>query len=336
MLFILMGSVVPYYRFFNSTAAIMPLTAIGLWVLVRWVLRFFDKTKALKIGAGLVIAGLLAGGFYVTINQGLETTQWNDPENQWIDQPTREALASVAVIAEAQPDRPIVFVNNYSKAFQAYGWSKTFANVGRSGLPGGVAERTFQYFGDLAPFLASERTISNESCNDVLGADEIELKLISGGKVEGPDGETVKQPARTECTYDLVSRGFLDEMNLGVEEHGGTPLVFMVKGFSEKSDNLDYFAEGATGPEGGSLVPLGTEVFLVQGDGLAAVPQTEIDAAAAAGAAEKARLAEHPGLFDEPLHLLRVFVTLLFLLVIPGLIAARWFDLRGWHEKLGL
>ena len=336
VLFIVMGSVVPYYRFFNSTAAIMPLVAIGLWVIIRWILNRLDASKGLKIGAGLAITVLLAGGFAYTINQGLETTQWNDPENQWIDQPTREALASAEVIIGAQPDRPVVFVNNYAKAFQAYGWSKTFSNVARSGLAGGEAERVYQYFGDLEPFLAGERTISNPDCNDILDEEELELKLISGGEVEGADGEMVKQPARTECAYDLVSRGFLDEMNLGVEEHGGTPIVFMVKGFQDKSDNLVYFSEDAPQPEGATLTPLGPEVFLVQGDGLAQVDQADIDAATAAGAAEKARLADHPGLFDEPLHLLRVLLTLLLLLVVPGLIAAPWFGLKDWHQKLGL
>jgi len=333
LLFILMGSVVPYYRFFNSTAAIMPLTAMGLWVVVRWIVGKFDASKGLKIGAGLVITVLLGAGFYQAINTGLENTQWNDPENQWIDQPTREALASVAVIAERQPDQPIVFVNNYAKIFQASGWSKTFANAGRSGLPPGTAERTFQYFGDLEPFLANERTVSNETCSEILDAEEVELKLVTGGKVEGPDGETVKKPARTECTYDLVSRGFFDEMKAGVEEHGGTPLVFMVKGFSDKSDNLGYFAEGGATD---ALTPLGSEVFLVQGDGLATVSQADIDAATAAGAAEKARLANHEGLFADPLHLLQVLMALLILFVIPGLISARWFGLTDWHQKLGL
>ncbi len=348
VLFILMGSVVPYYRFFNSTAAIMSLVAIGLWVITRWIVDRFDANKGLKIVAGLVITVLLGAGFGFVIKGGLEATQWNDPENQWIDQPTREALASVAVIAERQPDRPIVFVNDYAKIFQAYGWSKTFANVGRSGLPPGYAERTFQYFGDLEPFLANERTVSNESCSGILDADEVELKLVMGGKVEGPDGEMVKKPARTECTYDLVSRGFFDEMKAGVEERGGTPLVFMVKGFSDKSDNLKYFVEGAPTDittqvasdslvvAEDALVPLGSEVFLVQGDGLATVPQADIDAATAAGAAEKARLANHEGLFADPLHLLQVLLALIILFVIPGLISARWFGLDDWHQKLGL
>lgn len=354
LLFILMGSVVPYYRFFNSTAAIMSLVAIGLWVIVRWIVGKFDASKAMQIVAGLVITVLLGVGFAFAVKGGLETTKWNDYDNQWLDPETREALTSVAVIAERQPERPIVFINNYAKeceghpCYQAYGWSKTFANVGRSGLPPGYAERTFQYFGDLDPFLAGERTISQPDCNEILDAEEPELKLVTGGKVEGPDGEMVKQPARSECTYDLVSRGFLDEMKSGVEEHGGTPLVFLVKGFSDKSDNLQYFAEGASTDittqvasdasvtTEDALTPLGGEVFLVQAEGLATVPQADIDAATAAGAAEKERLANHEGLFANPLHLLQVLLALVILFVIPGLISARWFGLDDWHQKLGL
>ncbi|MEX0832802.1 MAG: MFS transporter [Actinomycetota bacterium] len=313
ILFVVAGKVLPYYRFMNSTAAIMPLAAIGIWVAGVWLMK---KTNRNVIVALLSLL-ILAFGFRYAVVNGLEASRWNDPENQWIDQPTRVALASVESIAESEPDRPLVFVNNYAQEFQAYGWSKTYANVGRAGLPGAVAPRTFQYFGDLDRFLEGERTITNPSCD----------KLV-GGENEPDLTEVSKRP---ECTYDLISRGFLDEMNKGVEEHGGEPFVFMVRKFNERSTNLALFDQ----PDE-AMVSLGPDVLLVQGDGYAAPAPQAVDDAIAAGETEADHVKNHPGRFADPMHLARVLLGLIFLFAVPGLIAARWFGIEGWQMKLGL
>ena len=340
VVFVAAGKVLPYYRFMNSTAAIMPLTAIGIWVLGMWL---YKKTDRNKLVAAVSFIVLIAGIGYA-FGQGIEASRWNDPTNQWIDQGTRAALVSVATVAEADPAHPVVFVNNYDKVFQAYGWSKTDANVGRAGLPGAVAPRTFQYFGDLAPFLAGERTITNESCNEILSQEEVDLSAITGGKqkdangdvMKDADGNDIKTPARTDCTYDLVSRGFLDEMKTGVAANGGTPYVFMVRKFNTPSDSSKYFDMSDTELEAAGLVRVGPDLLMVTGSNYSMPDYATLQKAIAAGTAETEYLTNHPKAFSDPAHLLRVLFGLFFLVALPGLLAARWFEVEGWQMKLGL
>lgn len=340
VVFVAAGKVLPYYRFMNSTAAIMPLAALGIWVLGMWI---FKKTNRNKIVAAVSFVVLIAGLFYA-FGQGIQTSRWNDPTNQWIDQGTRAAESSVAAIALADPAHPIVFVNNYSRVFQAYGWSKTYANVGRAGLPGSVAPRTFQYFGDLSQFLAGKRTITNTSCNSILSAPTVDLALITGGTkkdangvaITDANGNEIKTPARTDCTYDLVSRGFLDEMQAGVAANGGTPYVFMVQKFNTPSDNAKYFGMSDADLQAAGLVRVGPELLMVTGPGYSVPDAATLTAATAAGAAETQYLTHHPGPFSDPAHILRVLFGLFFLVALPGLLAARWFEVEGWQMRLGL
>lgn len=348
LVFALSSKPLPYYRFMNSTAAIMPLTAIGIWVLGMWLFRKTNRNMLVAVVSFVV----LGAGLFYGFTKGIEGSRWNDPTNQWLDQDTRIAMASVAAVVEEDPDEhPIVFVNNYDKIFQAYGWSKTDANVGRAALPGIVVPRTAQYFGDLPRFLAGERTISNPECNDILEAEEVELAAITGGKkkdaegnvVEDANGDPVKLAPRPECAYDLVSRGFLDQMNETLEAHEGDPYVFMIGKFNTPSDNKPYFEQAAEldagaelEAEGASLVKLGPNVLLVKADGYALPDDATLQAAVTAGSAEQDYMNDHPGPFANPMHLLTVLLGLIALAVVPGLIAAPWFQIEGWRMKLGL
>lgn len=346
-----MGKPLPYYRFMNSTAAIMTLVAIGIWVIARWILKQSDGKPALKAVTWALTVGVLGFVFVEAVGQGWEATKWNDPANQWVDQDTRAAMASVAAVAASDPERPLVFVNNYKVKFQAYGWSKTYSNASRSSLPSGVGARAFQYFGDLPDYLADQRTITEESCNEILEAEEVNLTAITGGKKTDEDGVVIrdeegiaeKLPQRPECTYDLVSRGFFDEMHVGLDANGETPFVFMVKGFNGEagndSENLVYWTEeGQSLPEFANLNELGPNVFLVQSELSESPSEDVLGQAREAGAAEAASLAAQQagGPLDNPGHILRVLFGLFLLLVLPGLIAANWFGLDKWQLKLGL
>lgn len=372
IVFVAAGKTLPYYRFMNSTAAIMPLTAIGIFALGVWVMK---KTNNNKIVAAALLV-VLAGGLWYTMSTGLEISRWNDPTNQWIDQDTRVALTSVATIAGADPAHPVVFVNNYRSEIKgkpgeyttpgdptAYGWSKTDANVGRAGLPGAVAPRTFQYFGDLDRFLAGEgdligqRTITSGGCNDILSAKEVDLTAVTGGKkkdsagnvVEDAGGNPVKLPPRTDCTYDLVSRGFLDEMRKGVDENGGSPYVFLVKKFNTPSPNTEYFdaandlnpgdvltTTSVDGIDGATITKIGPGLLMVTGTGFSTPSDATLQSAIRAGQAKQSYLDNHPGPFADPLHLLRVLLGLFFIVALPGLLSTRWFEVEGWRMKLGL
>jgi hypothetical protein len=55
-----------------------------------------------------------------------------------------------------------------------------------------------------------------------------------------------------------------------------------------------------------------------------------------AGAREAAALADPPGRFSNPGHLLRVILALAFMLIVPGLLAARWFQLEDGVVRVAL
>lgn len=323
VVFVAAGKVLPYYRFMNSTASIMPLAALGIFVVGVWLMKKTNHNVFVAAVALIVLIGALAVG----MQQGLKNSRWTDPNNQWIDQPTRISLAAVQSIAESDPSRPVLFVNNYAREFQAYGWSKTYANVGRAGLTGDVAPRTFQYFGDLPDFLAGTSTITEPDCTELVdkAVETDDLAAVS------------KKPI---CTYDLISRGFLEEQEKGVAANGGTPYVFLINKFNTLSANLPYFdaesEEIAALDPSVSLVDLGNDVRLLQGPGMAEASPEQIDGASAAERAVAAELANPPKAWSNPAHSLRVFVGLLLLFVLPGLIAARWFGIKGWQMKLGL
>ena len=308
-----------------------------------------DEQNVLVAAVSFVV---LAAGLSYGFTNGIEGSRWNDPTNQWLDQDTRVAMASVAAVVKEDPnEHPIVFINNYTKEFKAYGWSKTDANVGRAALPGIVVPRTAQYFGDLPNFLAGERTISNPECDDILEKQDVELAAIAGGKkkdangdvVEDENGDPVKLPPRPECAYDLVSRGFLDQMNETLAAHEGAPYVFMIGKFNTPSDNKQYFDQAADieagselSADGTSLLKLGPNVLLVNGEGYATPDDAVVQDAIEAGVAEQAYMKNHPGPLADPMHILTVLLGLIALAVIPGLIAAPWFQIEGWRMKLGL
>ena len=58
----LTSAVVPYYRFMNATAAVMPLTALGAFVAIRWFLRADGAKRAAGILASVAIVGAFGLG----------------------------------------------------------------------------------------------------------------------------------------------------------------------------------------------------------------------------------------------------------------------------------
>ena len=58
----LTSAVVPYYRFMNATAAVMPLTALGAFVAIRWFLRLDGTKRAAGVLATVAVVGALGVG----------------------------------------------------------------------------------------------------------------------------------------------------------------------------------------------------------------------------------------------------------------------------------
>jgi MFS family permease len=264
----LAGAVYPYYRFMNATMALFPLAGLGAYVAIKW---FLGRDGVARV-AGIVASVLIVASFgYIWVN-GRDASQWADPDNQWIDQPTRTSLAAARAIVENEPaDRPVIFIVNFGDAYQSYGWAKTFTNVSRTGLPGDAVKRSMTFFGDVSDYLAGRPT------------------------------------QLTDDTYNKMSRGFSREVQALREEYPGEPLVFLVRQFNEGTANEELLDAGGEG-----LLPLGQDVAMV-------VTGEDLPSAAAVEAAKSAE-AE----------------VAAFYVVLPGALAARWFELDDWWLRIAL
>ena len=282
----------PYYRFMNATMALFALGGLGAYVAIRWL---WKREGAAKV-AGILASLLIVASFGYIWMQGREISHWADPDSQWIDQPTRTALEAARAVVENEPaDRPIVFVVNYDDTYQSYGWSKTFTNVSRTGLPGDAVKRSMTYFGSVEDLLADQPTVL------------------------------------TNATYNKMSRAFHRELTDLREEYTGPPIAFLVRQFNEGTPNEDLLDQA---PD--DLVILGDDVAVVTGQGLTTPSDAAVADARAAEAQVAAFYADHPGIFGNLAHTLWVLVALALLLVVPGAIAARWFELDDAWLRIAL
>ena len=282
----------PYYRFMNATMALFALGGLGAYVAIRWL---SNRDGAARI-AGILASLLIVASFGYIWVQGREISHWADPDSQWIDQPTRTALDAARAVVENEPgDRPIVFVVNYDDTYQSYGWSKTFTNVSRTGLPGDAVKRSMTYFGSVEDFLADQPTVL------------------------------------TNDTYNKMSRAFHRELTDLREEYTGPPIAFLVRQFNEGTMNEELLDQA---PD--DLVILGDDVAVVTGEGLTTPSDGAIADARAAEGEVAAFYADHPGVLGNLGHTLWVVFALALLLVVPGAIAARWFELDDAWLKIAL
>lgn len=246
----------------------------------------------------VAVIGLVAlvGSLAFVWVRGRDAAQW-DTSNQWIGQPTRTSLAAASAIVEREPGHPIVFILDYEDTYQAYGWAKTFTNVSRTGLPGDALKRSMSYFGSVEDFLADRPTVL------------------------------------TDPTYNTMSRGFFHEVQALEEEYPRPPIVFLVRQFNAGTGNEALLDRE---PVPNYLLSLGPDVAVVTGQNLATPSPEAVEAARAAERATAALYANHAGVFGNFGHTLRVLLGLALLLVVPGLIAARWFELEGFWMRVAL
>jgi MFS family permease len=286
------GAAYPYYRFMNATTGLMALTGLGTWVAVRWLSGRRDGWTRIVgwIASAAIVASLAL--IWVT---GREASGW--AKSQWIDQPTRTALSGVDAVVRSSPDdAPVIFVVNYADNYQAYGWSKTFTNVSRTGLPGDAVKRSMTYFGSVGELLADRPTVG------------------------------------TDPIYSKMSRGFFREVERLRREYAAPPLVFLVRAFNEGTDNealLDH-------PAVPGVVKISDDLAVFTGPAFATPSPAALHAASRAEAATAALYANHPGIFENLGHTVWVILALALLLVVPGLIAARFFELEDAWVRIAL
>jgi Major Facilitator Superfamily len=294
----LAGLAYPYYRFMNTTLAVVILVAMGAWILVRFLLK---RSAVAGVLAGL----LILGGLGWTAASGLANWANDAPTARFLDPPTRIALRSVdAYVGASDPGRPVVFIANYRNDRRAWGWAKTFANTARSGLSGDRAERSEIYFGTVEDYAAGRPTgggITLAKCEEHVPLNKV---------------------------YDCLSLGFFHEMTRGLEPFEQQPMVFLVSRFNGGTTNLDALQSAGA--------KLGPDVAVLSGPHAAPVDTHAAQVATAAGRAEAAYLADPPGRFADPFGIIRVLLVVGAALILPGLIAAEWFELEDFPTKLAL
>src|SRR5205823_5104739 len=148
----LAGLTYPYYRFMNTTTAIMILAGMGAWIASRYFLRRFRT-------AGLVGVLAVFVGFGFILASGLPQWSSTAPSARWLDNDSRAALASVDAYVQAEPhDQPVLFIVDYQDTRKAWGWAKTYSNAARAGLSGDAALRSIVYFGSVQNYFADQPT----------------------------------------------------------------------------------------------------------------------------------------------------------------------------------
>jgi hypothetical protein len=300
------GAAIPYYRFMNASAAPIALAGLGAFVAVRWGLR---RTGTQRI-AGVLVAVLAIASMSWVFWDGLQR-RWISEQNQWANQAVRTSLGAIhEVVAEAGP-RPVVLVMNYGDTDDetgtntAYGWAKTYTNVFRTGLTGDQVRQQVTYLGTVENFLGNERT-----------------EGVSDG-------------------YEAASEKHFGEVQLRREEFPDEPVAFVIgqyyrglcNGVQECSpeieqERLDAVIDNA--------VEVGPDTYVLQGEGLWSPTPEIVAQAQAAAELERVKFEDHPSAFANPLHTLLVLAGLFFLLVLPGLLAARWFELRTTVDRVAL
>jgi hypothetical protein len=129
------------------------------------------------------------------------------------------------------------------------------------------------------------------------------------------------------ATLDLVSEASLQGIDRALD--GREPIVFLIVDMNLHLGNVRNLD-----PAG--AVILGSDLVLLTGPGLAPVDEAAVRAARVAGFQASGELASAPPLFGEPLHLARAALGLALVLVVPGLLAGRWFGVRGLPAALGV
>ncbi len=128
--------------------------------------------------------------------------------------------------------------------------------------------------------------------------------------------------------YTTWARKYFNDTQARSREFPQPPVAFLVGQFYKGSGDLQTATAGA--------VEVGPDVWVLQGDGLWTPPAEVVQQAQAAAAAQKELFDSHPGPLGAPLHTLRVLFGLLLLAVLPGLLAAPFFELDDVPSRMAL
>jgi Major Facilitator Superfamily len=300
-------------------------------------LRGFAGDVLPKVLAGSLVSVLVVSSLGWILVDGLQH-RWVSETNQWANQDVRTSLAAVHEVVVAAGERPIVLIANYldtddpaTDTNTAYGWTKTWSNVFRTGLPGDAAERSVTYLGTIENFLAEQPSTSSAGSE---GYDDASRQHFC--EAFWPSDQACLQPGEKK-TANFVPR---------FEEFPEAPLVVVIGQYYEQG--LCNGIEGCTEEQRQQLldqafaegVTIGPDVSVVQGtlggEPLWSPSSEIVQQAQAAAATKQQGLQDPPGIFANLPHTLLVIAILALLLILPGWLAAGWFGFRSTMDRVGL
>jgi MFS family permease len=303
----LTGEAIPYYRFMNASAAPMALAGLGAFVLVRWLWRGQGGRRIAGAFGALAVVGALA---WVFVDPAIG--RWAQQDNQWAPQSVRTSLAAARAVVEAAGERPSILIVNHGNTDDAtgsnptYGWAKTFTNVFRTGLPGRMARLNATFVGTVDDFRA---------------------------------GVPGSGPSRN---YRETARSHWNEVRLRMRTYPAAPVAFLIEEYYEgRCNGSEGPCDGAAGRAAldaalAGSVQIGPGTHVLTGDGLYEPSPEVVQQARAAAGTAAARFADPPGPLADLPHQARVLAGLFLLAVLPGLLAAPFFDLRDTPSRLAL
>jgi MFS family permease len=304
----LTGEALPYFRFMNASAAPMALTGLGAFVAVRWLVRGGGRRRAAGLLGAVVVVGALA---YVFVQPAI--TEWARQEDQWAPQSVRTSLAASRVVVEAAGERPSVLIVNYGNTDDptgsntAYGWAKTYTNVFRTGLPGTAAKYQVTYLGTVEDFR---------------------------------DGVASTGPSEN---YRDTATSHFREVRTRMRTYPAPPVVFLIQEYYQGLCNGvetgacdDETSQGAADAAVADAVEIGPGTYVLTGDGFYQPSPDVVDRARAAAGTAAARFADPPSPLSNLPHQARVLLGLFVLAVLPGLLAAPFFELRDAPSRIAL
>jgi MFS family permease len=310
-------------------------------------LRGFAGDVLPRVLAGSLVAALIVASIGWIVIDGLNR-RWVSETNQWASPSIRTSLAAVhEVVDAAGPGHPIVLLTTgagrpaatyfdhddpTTHTNTAYGWTKTFSNVFRTGLSGDQVDRAVTYLGTVQNFLAGQPTTSSEGS---AGYDDAALSHFC---------ETFPDPGIVCASQDLPA-DFVPRFSQFTE----APVVFVIEDYydglcSVQDCPLDdpsalQAAKDALfqqAIDAGAGVEVGPGVFVLTADSLWAPSADVVSAAQAAAETKGTELADHPGALSNLPHNLLVIALLAFLLIVPGWLASGWFGVRTTMDRFGL
>jgi hypothetical protein len=285
----------PYKRFLNSTVAPLLLAGLGLWGLVGFSIRLARRRGETRWRKRTVAGATLLATAALLVATWVSGIRSYENQDPWAPRNLRVGLA--AVRGYLQVDR-----SDRPLVFVVSAGPKQNASL----VWGGIWRGNWSQIRAGLPGRVIPRTYV------YFGAVR---ELVAG------------RPTRTgNRLVDLISRATHDEIQARVR--GRRPLVLLVKRFNRRLGNDRYLAEPRS-------VPMGGGVFVLSGRDFASPDPAALGAARRASRERSEFLTEPVDRSARPGHLFRVAIGLAFLLLVPGLLAARWFGPKDTVSAVG-